>query len=203
MSANFLNTNLFSHTIAKMNFNCKQPRMLLDSWQSRGPEVSEGDFQNNGSRVSTSAHIRISEGPKNGSSGGLGQKSEFTLNYSEFTSDSEIEMGKCGQLLKKAGGDIRREFRMVKISVHRMRESCNSKAEVDNLGKKWDDMWKPPRLWKIYSQGPKHMPAPWGHHPSNCAAFSTGCHSASKLGCSFRTWLQEGMSSGLGEELQT
>lgn len=49
-------------------------------------------------------------------------------------------MGKCGQLLKKAGGDIRREFRMVKISVHRMRESCNSKAEVDNLGKKWDDM---------------------------------------------------------------
>ena len=62
-----------------------------------------------GSRVSASAHIRISEGPKNGFSGGLGQESEFTLNYSEFTSDSEIEMGKCGQLRKKAGGDTRRE----------------------------------------------------------------------------------------------
>ena len=76
--------------------------MLLDRWYSRGPGVSEEYFQNNGSQVSTSAHTRASEGPKNGFSGGLGQESEFT-------SDSEIEMGKCGQLLKKAGGDIRRD----------------------------------------------------------------------------------------------
>lgn len=36
-------------------------------------------------------------------------------------------------------GETLGEFRMVKISVRGMRESCNSKAEVDNLGKKWHD----------------------------------------------------------------
>lgn len=76
------------------------PRYLIDQFQlkatknatrySRGPEVSDGDLQSKGSRVSTSAHMRVTGLPKNCFNGGLGQETH----YSEFISDSEMEAGK-------------------------------------------------------------------------------------------------------------
>lgn len=83
-----------------------------------------------------------------------------------------------------------------------MGESGKSKAEVDNLGKKWANTWRPQRLWEKVESGALAI-----YHqddlPLAMLPLSIGCYPAAKLGFSFRAQLQEGRSSGLAAGLQT